>query len=37
LEAQKKTEVETNSTFGNIKGIDLFKVVEETIKQMKRL
>ncbi len=37
LDAQRKAQVETNSTFGNIKGIDLFKVVEETTKQMKRL
>jgi hypothetical protein len=37
LEAQRKAQAKTNSTFGNIKGIDLFKVVEETTKQMKRL
>jgi hypothetical protein len=37
LEAQIKAQVEANSTFGNIKGANLFKVVEEAIKQMKRL
>jgi len=37
LEAQKKTQVEANSTFGNIKRVDLFKVAKEAIKQMKRL
>jgi hypothetical protein len=37
LEAQKETHAKENSTFGNIKGADLFKVVEKTIKQMKNL
>jgi hypothetical protein len=37
LEAPKETLVGTNSTFDNIKGIDMFKVNEKTIKQMKRL
>jgi hypothetical protein len=27
----------TNTTFGNLKGVDIFKVVEEAIKQMERL
>jgi len=35
--AQKSAQIEENSTFGNIKGANLFKVVEEAIKQMKRL
>jgi hypothetical protein len=37
LEAQKKAQAEANSTFGNIKRVDLFKVAKEAIKQMKRL
>jgi hypothetical protein len=37
LEAQKEAQVEANSTFGNIKRVDLFKVAKEAIKQMKRL
>jgi hypothetical protein len=32
LEAQIKAQVEANSTFGNIKGANLFKVVEEAVK-----
>ncbi len=34
LEAQRKAQAETNSTFGNIKRVDLFKVAKKTIKQM---
>ncbi len=26
-----------NTTFGNLKGVDIFKVVKKPIKQMKRL
>jgi hypothetical protein len=37
LEVQREAQAKTNSTFGNIKGIDLFKVVEEIIKPMKWL
>ncbi len=37
LEAKKETSAEANSTFGNIKKADLVKVVEETIKHMKKL
>jgi len=37
LEVQKKTQAQTNSTFGNINGIDKFKVAKQTIKYMKRL
>ncbi len=37
MEAQKEAQVEANSTFGNIKRVDLFKVAKEAIKQMKRL
>jgi hypothetical protein len=32
LEAQREPQVEANSTFGKIKGANLFKVVEEAIK-----
>jgi len=32
LEAQREPQAEANSTFGNIKGANLFKVVEEVIK-----
>ncbi len=32
LEAQIKAQVEANSTFGNIKGANLFKVAEEVVK-----
>jgi hypothetical protein len=32
LEAQRKTQAEANSTFGNIKGANLFKVAKEVIK-----
>jgi len=37
LEVQKETQTKVNSTFGNIKRTNLFKVVEETVKEMKRL
>jgi hypothetical protein len=37
LEAPKETYVKTNSTFDNIKGIDMFKMNEKTIKQMKEV
>jgi hypothetical protein len=37
LETQKEAHVEANSTFGNIKRVDLFKVAKEAIKQMKKL
>jgi hypothetical protein len=29
--------IEANATFGNLKGVGIFRVVEKTIKQMKRL
>jgi hypothetical protein len=32
LKAQKEAQVEANLTFGNIKGANLFKVTEKTIK-----
>jgi hypothetical protein len=32
LDVQKKAQLEANSTFGNIKGVDLFKVVKKAIK-----
>jgi hypothetical protein len=37
LEVQKNAQIETNTTFGNLKGTYIFWVVEETIKQMNRL
>jgi len=37
LEVQKYAQIKTNTTFGNLKGVDIFNVVEEAIKQMKRL
>jgi len=37
LEVQREAQTKTNSTFGNFNGTDLFKVVEEIIKKMKRL
>jgi hypothetical protein len=37
LNAQRFAQIETNTTFGNLKGTNVFKVVEEAIKQMKRL
>jgi hypothetical protein len=37
LEVQREAHAKEDSTFGNIKGADLFKVVEKTIKQMKNL
>jgi hypothetical protein len=37
LEVQRNAYIETNTTFENLKGVDNFKVVEKTIKQMKRL
>jgi hypothetical protein len=37
LEVQKDAQIETNTTFGNLKGVDIFRVVEKIIKQMKRL
>ncbi len=37
LEVEKEKQAQENSTFGNIKGVDLFKVVEEAIKHTKRL
>jgi hypothetical protein len=37
LWAQKNAQIETNTTFGDLKGVYIFKVVEEAIKQMKRL
>ncbi len=37
LEVLRKAQAKANSTFGNIKGVDLFKVAKKTIKQMKRL
>jgi hypothetical protein len=37
LEVQREAHAKEDSTFGNIKGANLFKVVEKTIKQMKNL
>jgi hypothetical protein len=37
LEVQKYAQIKRNTTFGNLKGADIFKVVEEAIKQMKKL
>jgi hypothetical protein len=37
LNAQRDAQIETNTTFGNLKGTNVFKVVEEAIKQTKRL
>jgi hypothetical protein len=37
LEAQKDAQIETNTTFGNLKGTNIFKVAKEAIKQMRRL
>jgi hypothetical protein len=37
LEVQKKVQAEGNFTFDNIKGANMFKLVEEEIKQMKTL
>jgi hypothetical protein len=37
LEAQREAQTKANSTFGNIKRVDLFKVAEEAIKEMKML
>jgi hypothetical protein len=37
LNAQRDAQIETNTTFGNLKETNVFKVVEEAIKQMKRL
>ncbi len=36
LEVQKNAQIEANTTFGNLKRIDIFKVAKETIKQMER-
>jgi hypothetical protein len=37
LEVKKNAQIEANTTFGNLKEIDIFKVVEKAIKQMERL
>jgi len=37
LEAQIDAQIEVNTTFENLKIIDIFRVVEEALKQMKRL
>jgi len=37
LEVQKNAQIEANTTFGNLKEIDIFKVAEKAIKQMERL
>jgi hypothetical protein len=37
LDAQKKVQTKANFTFDSIKGVNMFKVVEEEIKQMKAL
>ncbi len=37
LEAKKKVQEKANFTFDNIKRANMFKVVEEEIKQMKTL
>jgi hypothetical protein len=36
LEVQGNAQIEANTTFGNLKGVDIFKEVEEAIKQMER-
>jgi hypothetical protein len=39
LEVQRYAQMEKKkyTTFGNLKGVDIFKVVKKPIKQMKRL
>ncbi len=37
LEAQTDAQIETNTTFGNLKRVDVFRVAKKTLKQMKRL
>jgi hypothetical protein len=37
LEVQRNAYIETNTTFGDLKGVHIFRVVEKTIKQVKRL
>jgi hypothetical protein len=37
LEAQRYAQIETNTKFGNLKRIDIFRVTKEAIKQMRRL
>jgi len=37
LEVQRNTYIERNTTFGDLKGVHIFKVVEKKIKQVKRL
>jgi hypothetical protein len=37
LEVQKNAYTEANTTFGNLNGVDICKVVEKIIKQVKRL
>jgi hypothetical protein len=36
LEVQKDAQIEVNTTFGNLKGTNIFWVAEKVIKQMKR-
>jgi hypothetical protein len=35
LEVQRYAQMEKNRTFGNLKGVDIFKVAKKPIKQMK--
>jgi hypothetical protein len=37
LQTQGNAQVKANTTFENLKGVDIFKVVEEVIKEMERL
>ncbi len=37
MEVQGNAQIEANTTFGNLKGADILKVVEKVIKQMERL
>jgi organic radical activating enzyme len=37
LEAQRYAQIETNTTFGNLKGTNILWVAKNAIKQMKRL
>jgi hypothetical protein len=37
LEAQTYAQIEANTTFGNLKKTNIFRVAEEALKQMKRL
>ncbi len=37
LEVQRNAYIERNTTFGDLKGVHIFKVVEKKFKQVKRL